>query len=291
MTEQPTAAVALAGATTATTTTTETPTAGTFDWKGSLGDSGAAFLPLVQTKGWKSPADALQSYQELESTLGRDKVVVPGANAKPEDWDKVYAKLGRPEKPDGYGLKPLEGMPEGLYDQKSAAWFASVAHKAGLNPSQARLLHDEFAKLQVEGHNAKINAVRQAGEQGEAALRSEWGPDYDVRVQTAQRAAKAIGIDAPTLDKIETALGYAGLMKFFAGVGAKMGEDVAVGRGGGAANPATQEGAMAEIGRIYAEAAKDPGHAYHKPTTPEGQALAKRMMDLHAIAYPGNIAA
>ena len=247
----------------------------------------------VETKGFQNPEALADSYRNLEKLRGVPADRLLSLPEKPDapEWDAVWNRLGRPEKPDGYGLKPLEGMPEGLYDQKSAAWFASVAHKAGLNPSQARLLHDEFAKLQVEGHNAKINAVRQAGEQGEAALRSEWGPDYDVRVQTAQRAAKAIGIDAPTLDKIETALGYAGLMKFFAGVGAKMGEDVAVGRGGGAANPATQEGAMAEIGRIYAEAAKDPGHAYHKPTTPEGQALAKRMMDLHAIAYPGNIAA
>lgn len=258
-----------------------------FDWKGSLGDAGASLLPTVEAKGWKTPADVLKSYTELESALGRDKIVIPGPQAKPEDWDKVYTKLGRPEKPDAYGLKPIEGMPEGVYDQKSAAWFAQTAHKAGLNPQQARTLHDEYVKLQVEGHNAKINAIRQSGEQGEATLKQEWGPAYDAKVQLSQRAAKAIGLEAETIDKIEGAIGFAGLMKMFSTIGEKMGEDVAVGSGGGMSNPRTPEGAIAEIQRIYNEAAKDPNHAYLHPETAEGKLLQKRMMELNAVAFPG----
>lgn len=268
------------------TTATETATGG-FDWKSSLGDAGAPYLETVTAKGWKSPADAIKSYTELESALGRDKIVVPGPQSKPEDWDRVYAKLGRPEKPEAYGLKPIEGMPEGVYDPKAAEWFAAEAHAAGLNPAQARRLHDGYVKRIVDGHNAKINGIRQAGEQGEQTLRQEWGQGYEQKVQLGQRAAKAIGLDAETVDKIEGAIGFAGLMKMFSTIGEKMGEDVAVGAGGGQANPRTPEGAMAEIQRIYADAAKDQAHPYLHPETPEGQALQKRMMELNAIAFPG----
>ncbi len=41
----------------------------------------------------------------------------------------------------------------------------------------------------------------------------------------------------------------------------------------------------------FLEILQDVYRRTNKPTTPEGQALAKRMMELHAIAYPGNIAA
>lgn len=253
-----------------------------FDWAASLGDGAKDLLPVVQTKGWKGPADAVKSYTELESTLGRDRVVLPGKDAKPEEWDAVYAKLGRPATPDAYGFKPPQGIPEGVYDPKFASWAQTAFHKAGLSPRQAQAVHDEFVRMSIEGHNARVGEIKSKGDAGEAELRKEWGADYDKHVEAGRRAAKALGVEAEDLDRIESAIGMPKLLKLFANVGGRMGEDTAVGAGGGGLrDPA---GELADLNRrSAAESAKDPAWA----STPEGQQVERRRLELYAKLHPG----
>lgn len=255
---------------------------GGFDWAATLGDGGKDLLPVVQTKGWKGPADAIKSYTELEKTLGADRIVLPGKDAKPEDWDAVYAKLGRPAKPEEYGFKAPQGIPDGIYDPKFAAWAQTAFHKAGLTPRQAAAVHDEFVRMSVEGHNARVGEIKSKGDAGEAELRKEWGGDYDKHVESGRRAAKALGVAAEDLDRIEGAIGMPKLLKLFASIGGRMGEDTAVGAGGGGLRDPASE--LADLNRrSAAEAAKDPTWS----STPEGQQVERRRLELYAQLHPG----
>jgi hypothetical protein len=71
----------------------------------------------------------------------------------------------------------------------------------------------------------------------EGALRSEWGHAHDQNVSVGKSAATALGIDEATIDKMESVMGYSGVMKFFHNIGSKIGEDSFVGgdKGGGSA--------------------------------------------------------
>jgi hypothetical protein len=51
---------------------------------------------LAEVKGWKSPADAIQSYANLEKMLGADKagrgLVMPKEDADSTEWGQFYDK-------------------------------------------------------------------------------------------------------------------------------------------------------------------------------------------------------
>src|SRR5690349_14787907 len=73
---------------------------------------------FVEAKQWGSLGDALKSHRELEAHVGK-ALVPPGKDATADDWSKFYAKLGRPEKPEGYELKVArDTLPENFpYDE------------------------------------------------------------------------------------------------------------------------------------------------------------------------------
>ena len=46
--------------------------------------------------------DFVKSYLSAQKLVGANKVAIPNKMATDEDWDEVYKKLGRPDKPDDY---------------------------------------------------------------------------------------------------------------------------------------------------------------------------------------------
>lgn len=100
----------------------------------------------IEKRGFKSPAEIAKAAREQSKLLG-NAVRVPGENATPEERDEFLNKLGRPKAgdigPEGYDFSPPEDMPEELpYDGERAKGFAQLAHKQGLNKSQAKAIHD-----------------------------------------------------------------------------------------------------------------------------------------------------
>jgi len=94
----------------------------------------------------------VKNYVNAQKFIGTDKIAIPGKNAKPEDWDAVYNKLGRPEKPEHYGeLKPPDTMPKDFpLDTEMVNEFRGVAHKIGLLPSQVKGLYDWFMDKEIK---------------------------------------------------------------------------------------------------------------------------------------------
>lgn len=180
-------------------TTTDAPVAGTTvapasDWTTALSEDTRA---TVAAKGWKSPEDPIKSYNELFRAFSDTKaksLVPPGDDAKPEDWDAFYAKLGRPEKPDGYDFKLPEGLPETFpYDAKDAAEFKNWAHEEGLTPKQAQRLHDKFVSRQAGTLQAHSEASAKAIEEAHGTLVKEWGdPSSDKYKRNQELANRAI---------------------------------------------------------------------------------------------------
>lgn len=251
---------------------------------------------LVTTKGWKSPADVLASYAQLEGTLGRDKVALPGKDAKPEDWASVWNKLGRPEKPEGYdlsGFKAPDGMPWNADAQQA---MVSRLHGLGLTQQQLAGAFQAYAEIQGGAFQGMQQATAQAAETATAELRREWGAGYDANIELANRAVKAaFGDKLDDAKQMRLAdgtflLDNPVIARAFASLGGRMAEDadLAGARGGGGANAVrTPDQAKAEIQRIRSAAASDPKHAYVDPSHPEHKALQARMNELYALAAGG----
>ncbi|PLX33427.1 MAG: hypothetical protein C0605_16395 [Hyphomicrobiales bacterium] len=132
---------------------------------------------IAETKGWDDPNKIIQSYGELESHLGRT-LNVPDEGASAEDWDRLYARLGRPDSAEDYDFGLPENLPEDFpYDGESARAFASWAHEAGLNPAQAQTLHDHYVRHQAQTlDDFHAGNARREGE-AYRALTQAWGPE------------------------------------------------------------------------------------------------------------------
>ncbi len=173
-----------------------------------------AIAPAEQSSSWKNSIseefrkdpsiekfteiDALaKSYINATRMIGQDKIVIPTKNSTQEAWDEAYEKLGRPESPDKYNLK-IESDVINM-DENAIKSFAEQSHKLGLNSKQAEGILD-FYKNNMEGsaQQSKID-TETAQAQSEQELRSEWGRDFDAKVQQAGAIAKA-NINPEVLD-------------------------------------------------------------------------------------------
>lgn len=177
----------------------------------------------VQNKGWKAPLDAVQSYQNLEKLMGADKagnaVVLPKPDASAEELAKFYDRLGRPSDPSGYKLQVPDGAPK---DFATAA--AAKLHELGLTQKQGEAL-GAWWNEQANGTLAAQQAAKdQAYQADDLALRTQWGAAFQQNLVQAQAAVRGLGIDTPTIDKLQAAMGHKAVMELFHTIGSKMGE-------------------------------------------------------------------
>lgn len=260
-------------------------------------DLQAALAP----KNYGGVGDLAKAYVSLEKTLGADKIVLPGKDAKPEEWAGVYDKLGRPAAADKYDLGDWKPPENAGWNAEAQTKMMGVFHEAGLNSAQAQKLLKSYAELSGAGVKALEAKAGEQAAAGETALKKEWGGEYDAKLEQANRAVKSVfGAALAEGKKVQLAdgtflLDHPGLAKAFAALGATMAEpgELAGGKGagggGGAVTTAAQ--AQAEIERLIGPARGDPKHAYTDPAHPEHKALQKRVADLYRLAHPGEIGA
>lgn len=193
----------------------------------SLADEDVGY---IQNKNWKSPADLVNSYKNLEKFHGvpaEQLIKLPKDMNDPVALGDVYTRLGRPESPDKYDYQAPEGV---SVDETRMTWAKDVAHKMGLNKQQFKALTD--ATIAYEGDIMKSWEAEKtrANEAELVALKQEWGSGFQEREVLGQRAVRAF-VDGTqeqkteVLSKIEDAIGTAKMLKLFANIGMKMGED------------------------------------------------------------------
>jgi hypothetical protein len=199
-----------------------------------------------QNKGWfdTDPAkvdlpkvlpEVLKAHRNLESMVGRDKLVRPKDTADEAAWKPIRELIGVPQKWEDYGLVPIgaDGKPDSKADRSYADGISQIAHKHHVSKTAI----EEMAKYNDEyGKNAKLAADQQFETQSQQevdGLRAQWGQDADGHFAAAQRAANAFGIDQPTMDKIERAIGTKTMLTLLSKIGTAVSEDRGSGGGGG----------------------------------------------------------
>lgn len=251
------------------------------DWTSSLNEDHRGF---VQNKGFKDVSSIIDSYRHSESLIGKltgsSKENILAFPEKQDDtagWEKIYQKLGKPEKPDGYKID----VPKDGGDPAFADWAKKAFHSANLTSKQAEALLNQWNSRVSE--NAKSNSEKLVQESlaQEASLKKEWGAAFDQNVQIAKRAALSFGITADQMDKLEQALGFSGVMKFMNSIGGRLGEAefVTNGNRNGSFGALTPEAARNRINSLKLD--PDFTKRYIR-----GESSAREEMDrLHRMAY------
>ena len=175
----------------------------------------------IQSAKYSDASAIIKALRDTKAYVGADKndlIRIPKADKDGNrDLSEVYKALGKPEKAEDYGLG----------DNDFAKAAADKLFELGLNSKQAKALADFMAEQDAiiqkntdEEWNANVN-------KGVEALKKEWGADYEVNSQLAQKAVREIveatGLTEEELNKIEKTLGTDKSMKLFYSIGAKEG--------------------------------------------------------------------
>ena len=160
-----------------------------------------------------------KSYKELEGKLG-SALFIPKDPADAEGWKSFFSRLGRPDDPKGYGLRPLAGTTD-----EDVAEFQKAAHEAGLAGTQAKRLFEWIGQKAEAKAKADAQEAQDAVANATAALRKEWGKKFEENVQAVDRAMKTFEIEGLREKLAEKGLDNDPvLIKFLAKIGQGLGE-------------------------------------------------------------------
>ena len=224
----------------------------------------------------------VKSYLHSQKLVGADKIPVPNKHATDEDWNEVYTRLGKPESPDGYKFNlPKDNN---KLDDNSLKAFSEQAHKLGLLPHQADGIikyYNELANAAEVDTNSKAETSRL---QAEEALRKEFGPAYNNKLNAAKNLASAtLGSDflSNTVLKDGSKLGdNPTVVKAFADLAGKLSEDTIV--KGDSPSYMTVKEIDQQLDKI-----RQPGSAYWDKTHPNHNAAVQEAFKLQELKNDG----
>lgn len=237
---------------------------------------------------YKDFPEFLKGHSNLSKMIGEKGVIIPKDDASPEDIDKFYNTLGRPEKSEGYEISPVEGLHESInIDEGSVSAFKDMAHKAGLTNKQANQLNGLYldAISQNAAQSAKLEQDSIAN--ADTELRKEWGDKFDSNKKSvANMIIKAGGQDA-----IDAMGGVDGLgnnpvvLKALGKIAGLVGEDsingIITSPAAGQSGNESKQDAMTKIGAMNS----DKSHAVWNDRDPDHSKAVKERQRLYGIAY------
>jgi hypothetical protein len=235
-------------------------------------------LDVFKGKDWNEVGPLMaKSYVEGQKMIG-GSIRVPKEDAKPEDWDPIYNKLGRPETPDKYVVKlPNEEFIQ--YNGDGIARVRARAHKDGLSNKQLQGILDVYGELATE----EIQARKKSFDDGQAALRAEWPNPvvFDRNIALAKRVRDQFGgEDLKDFFKDDPSGNDPRVIRFMAKLGELLEEGDYFG-GAGETGGLTPAEAQAKIAEIKA----DKKDAYWLTDDPRHNERVKEVEALYVIAY------
>jgi hypothetical protein len=199
--------------------------------------------------------EATRAYLSAESLIGGDPnlmIRLPKSATEP-GWDKVWSKLGAPDKPEGYDFTAVKGADGKPIAQSLVDAIRKTAFDNHLPVTAATALADTVVKQQEAAatataleRNTKLLAQREA-------LKTSWGADkYEAKLFAAKSAAAALKVTKDQLDALQENIGYDGVMQMFLDISTKIGEDKFVdgNPGGNTPNLMTKDQAKAELEKL-----------------------------------------
>lgn len=231
--------------------------------------------------------DALaREHVHLQKLIGRKGILPPGEDANEEDYARYYDALGRPSDPSGYDLSNIERPDDLPWSDAVESEMLSRMHAAGLTNEQARRLVQDYVELQAGTWSELQGSQSRALESAMRELRSEWGPDFDAKLDVANRAfALAFGDRSEDARQLQLADGsflgdHPHMVRAFAALGANMSEAEFVDADSLPGGP-SREQARAELAELESDAAfrtalLDRAHPDHRSAVKQRSQLSER---------------
>lgn len=114
----------------------------------------------------------LTSYMNLEKLMGvpQEQLKLPAKADDVEGWKGIYAKLGMPEKADGYMFNLPKDAPT-----ENADFARKMFHELGLSKRQGETLFTKWNDHAASFLKQQETQASQEAEKQVNSLKSEWG--------------------------------------------------------------------------------------------------------------------
>jgi len=267
------------------------------EWYDTFQDANVKEWVKAYGSAYRTPESMALKAMNLEKFVGAEKagrgVVAPKADAKPEEWQEFYKKVGGvPEKADGYKI------PEAFQADPMMNKFREFMHSKGVPPiffdSAIEFYTKDIAGGALERIKNSDAELDRKTAKDMSDLQIEWqgkddqgAPIYDKNIEMGRRAAREFiphtndqELEA-ALTSIEGAMGTKAMLKMLANIGGSLGEHAFVrGDGGGDGKISTPEGAKLRIAELKND------KEWSKSFTQGDADKRKEWDNLHKLAYP-----
>lgn len=182
------------------------PASGDASWRKLLAGEDADFEKELER--YADPKSYQKAFKDTQTAL-RNKtdgmVKLPGETATDEDKQAFAKAIGIPEAPDKYEIKvkPPEGLDVTDADKAFLSKAVAKLHATGglaASPQVANIAHEIYYDFMQEQAATMAAAAVVKARESEAALRKEWGADYETNLGLANEAIKAYGAGDKELD-------------------------------------------------------------------------------------------
>lgn len=177
---------------------------------------------FLKTKGYKDVPALIESYRNLEKTMG-GRVALPKDTDDESAWNDFYKKTGVPENVEGYGIKAESDFANDLLQ---------VAHKIHLTKRQA----EQFLKISEEGLLAGDQIEAERFKKNVEAAKEAWGDKAAANADLLQRAKNAYGLTDRQHQEIAEVLGFDKATSILLSLGRQNADGVSGGNSGGASD-------------------------------------------------------
>lgn len=244
----------------------------------------AKLNPAIQgafkNKGWDSKTafeaavEAMNSYQEAEKFLGAPKdllVRLPKDATDVEGRRAFNARIGVPEKPEGYDLTGVKFADGSELDEGFTTALRTALHSEHVPASAAPAIAKALVAYMESAETAETAAAQATLQEQRDALAKEWGAAKDAQLFLAKQAILKLGLNENVINTLEQSAGYAETMKALATIGKAMGEDKFIADPSGGVNrgvmtPAQAEARLGELKRdaMWVQKVNAGDHAANK---------------------------
>lgn len=132
--------------------------------------------------------DFVKKSAGAQSLLGQR--AVPADDAKPEQWNAWFEQIGRPAKPEEYGVPEVPGVPKEYIDKVAeVGTLQKILHASGANKMMAKTAMANIIKATYESEQAETKAAEAAHEK---LMNDTFGQDRQAIMENGKKYLAAV---------------------------------------------------------------------------------------------------
>jgi len=188
----------------------------------------AELIGHAQNAGWKldDPAElatsALKAHREAQKFIGvpPDQLLRLPKDATDEAaWKNVWSRLGVPKESSGYDLSAVKFADGTALDDGFAERIRNTAFSKNIPAAAASAFAQEVVNFMQEADKAEQTEREAAWQRAQAALKTDWGPNFDRNSAIAAKGAEAFGLTQDDINALKDHPSYPKLITSFLKVG------------------------------------------------------------------------